>query len=177
MPKIAKQKSKTNDKDENNKLELLFEHMLDGFALHKIITDKKGVPIDYVFLRVNSAFEKLTGLKRDDILNKKVTEVIPRIEKDPANWISKYGKVALTGESIRFENYSKELKKWYAVSAYSPEKGYFVAIFEDITERKKREENEKKDILKMKKIQKITVDRELKMIELKKRIEELEKKK
>jgi len=92
------------------------------------------------FLEVNHAFEKMTDLKRESIIGKKVTEVLIGIEKDPADWIGIYGKVALTGEPVQFENHAEPLGKWYNVSAYCPEKGYFVALFEDISERKKAEE-------------------------------------
>ena len=118
---------------------LFFERMIDGFAYHKIVLDKVGKPVDYVFLEVNPAFEKLTGLKREKLLGKKVTEVLPGIENDPADWIGLYGRVAIGGDPIQFENYAKPLDKWYSVSAYCPEKGYFVALFEDITQRKKAE--------------------------------------
>lgn len=119
---------------------LFYERMMDGFAYHKIIVDTTGKPIDYVFLEVNKAFEKMTGLKKEAIIGKKVTEVLKGIENDPADWIGRYGKVALTCEPAQFENYAAALDKWYKVSAYCPEKGYFVTLFEDITERKKAEE-------------------------------------
>jgi PAS domain S-box-containing protein len=117
----------------------LFENMMDGFAYHKIIFDTEGNPVDYVFLEVNKAFELLTGLKRAEVIGRKVTEVLPGIEQDSVNWISEYGRVAITGLPIRFENYSKNLNRWYSISAYSPEKGYFAAVFEDITSRKELE--------------------------------------
>ena len=47
--------------------------------------------------------------------------------------------MAITGVAEKFETYFEPLKKWYSISAYSPEKGYFVATFEDITERKNAE--------------------------------------
>ena len=117
----------------------LIENMMNGFAYHKVIFDEYGKPVDYVFLEVNKAFERLTGLKRDEIIGKKVTEVLPGIDKDPADWIGVYGMVAVTGQPIRFENYSEPLKKWYSVYADSPKKGYFAATFEDITVRKELE--------------------------------------
>ncbi|MCW4001431.1 MAG: PAS domain S-box protein [Candidatus Bathyarchaeota archaeon] len=123
---------------------MFFEKMMDGFAYHRIVVDKDGKPLDYVFLEVNPAFEKMTGLKREEVIGKKVTEVLKGIEKDSADWIGRYGKVALTGEPAQFESYSGHLGKWYNVSAYSPENGYFVAIFEEITERKKALEEIKK---------------------------------
>ena len=124
---------------DRKQFDMFFNKMLDGFAYHKIVVDKSGKPIDYVFLEVNHAFEEMTGLKRERIIGKKVTEVLSGIEKDPADWIGVYGKVALTGKSLQFENHAIPLGKWYKVSAYCPEKGYFIALFEDITESKKAE--------------------------------------
>ena len=117
----------------------LLENMMSGYAYHEVVFDEKGKPVDYIFLEVNKAFERLTGLKRANVIGKKVTEVLPGIEKDAADWIGVYGMVAITGNPIRFENYSEKLKKWYNVYAYSPKKGYFATTFEDISVRKELE--------------------------------------
>jgi len=116
-----------------NRYQSLFENMTSAFALHEIITNEKGVPIDYRFLEVNQAFELLTGLKKENILNKTVLEVMPNTELD---WIEAYGKVALTSEAIHFEKFSQEIGKFYEVSAYSPEPKLFATVFTEITERK-----------------------------------------
>ena len=115
--------------------EYLFSNMMDGFAYHEIILNERDEPVDYLFLEFNDAFSEMMGVGREAI-GKRVTEVIPGIEKDSSNWIGAFGEIAKTGKSVRFENYLQRLNKWYAISAYSPEKGYFAAIFEDITERK-----------------------------------------
>jgi PAS domain S-box-containing protein len=115
----------------------LISKMLNGFALHEIICDDTGKPIDYRFLEVNSAFEEMTGLKSVEIIGKTVLEVLPETE---SYWIDTYGEVALTGKSIKFDNYSKAFDKYYEVLAYSPKKGQFAAVFTDITERRKTEQ-------------------------------------
>jgi len=107
-----------------------------GAAYHKIILDDKDKPVDYVFLEVNRAFERLTGLKAKDILNKRITEAIPGIEKGEFSWIDFYGRIALEGKSQDFEQYSEPLKRWYKVYAFSPERQYFVTIFADTTREK-----------------------------------------
>ncbi|KKK53681.1 hypothetical protein LCGC14_3092350, partial [marine sediment metagenome] len=76
-------------------------------------------------------------LKKENLINKRVLEVLPKTE---SHWIDTYGKVAVTGEPASFENYSKEVQKWYSVHAYSPGKNKFAVIFNDITERKLAEE-------------------------------------
>ncbi|MBI4825380.1 MAG: PAS domain S-box protein [Nitrospirae bacterium] len=114
----------------------LFNGMLEGFALHKIICDENGRPVDYRFLKINPAFERLTGLRAADLIGRTVLEVLPDTEPF---WIETYGRVALTGEPIHFSNYSAELDKYFMVTAYSPRHEQFVAIFEDITGRKQAE--------------------------------------
>ncbi len=122
----------------NNRVQLaaLFANMLSGFAYLRVIPDKEGNPTDAIFLEVNQAFEQNTGLKRKDILGKRLTQVIKGIEQDPAHWVNIFGDVALKGKPTRVDNYIVGLQRWLRVSAYSPEKRYVAVIFEDITEQK-----------------------------------------
>lgn len=111
----------------------LFENMTSGFALHEIICDEQGVPVDYRYLELNPAFTKLTGVPSSALLGKTIREVMPDTED---YWIEIFGKVALTGESIAYENYSRELGKYYDTWVFSPQKNQFAVIFTDVTERK-----------------------------------------
>ena len=115
----------------------LFREMLDGFALHEIICDAQGQPVDYRFLAVNPAFERLTGLNAHDIIGKTVLEVLPGTER---HWIDTYGRVALTGEPAFFENYAGELDRHFEVTVFRPAPNRFACIFTDVTERKLAEE-------------------------------------
>ncbi|KPK02638.1 MAG: hypothetical protein AMK71_01575 [Nitrospira bacterium SG8_35_4] len=126
--------------ESERKYRLFFTTVPVGWAFHRIIVDEENKPVDYVFLEVNEAFEKLTGLRKENIIGQSVKDVLSGIENDPVDWIGRYGEVASTGKEIRFENYMESLDKWYSVSASSPEKGYFIVVFDDITERKKIEQ-------------------------------------
>ncbi|HVN53956.1 MAG TPA: PAS domain S-box protein [Anaerolineaceae bacterium] len=114
----------------------LFEGMTEGFALHDIICDAAGQPVDYRFLEVNPAFEQLTGLSKEKVLGRTVLEVLPGTER---YWIEIYGQVALTGEPAQFRNYSGELGKYFEVIAFSPQHGQFAVLFIDVTERVRAE--------------------------------------
>lgn len=109
----------------------LVNEMQQGLAVHEIITNSAGEVIDYRFLAANKSYEKLTGLKPEEIVGKTVLEVLPDIEK---YWIEKFGQVALTGEPLHYENYVQSLGKYYEVVAYRNQKNQFTVIVTDITE-------------------------------------------
>jgi len=127
----------------NDKHRLLIENLLDAFACHQLVTDKEGKPVDYIFLEVNPAFETMTGQKREDVIGKKVTEVIPGIEHSNYGWIGTYERLFKTGESIQFEQYSEVLGRYYRVTAYAEGDRCFSTIFQDISDRKEKEERTK----------------------------------
>lgn len=115
----------------------LFETMLDGFALHEIILDDQGAPYDYRFLQVNPAFERLTGLSAEQVIGRTAREFLPNLEP---RWIQVYGKVALTGQPAYFEDFSRDLGRWFEVSVISPRRGQFATFFSDITARVQAEQ-------------------------------------
>jgi PAS domain S-box-containing protein len=116
----------------------LFENMMDGFAYCRMSFDDKDCPVDFVYLAVNTAFERLTGLK--NAVGHRITEVIPGIKEAHPELFEIYGRVAMTGQPERFEVYFKPLAMWMSIAVYSPTEGYFVTVFDDITERKRAEE-------------------------------------
>ncbi len=123
--------------ESEEKYRLLYSTMSQGLALHEIVLDEAGEPNDYIFLSVNQSYENLTGLKSKDIIGKRVREVLPTIDDE---WIKTYGEVAITGQPITYEKYSKELNKYYSVTAYCPKIGQFAVLVSDITNRKLEEE-------------------------------------
>jgi PAS domain S-box-containing protein len=127
-------------RESEERYRLLFQNMLDAYAYHKVVTDDSGKPIDYIYIDINPAFTKFTGLTREQVIGKRVTEAIPGTENDPADWIGRFGEVGLKGTTIQVEEYSKALDRYYIVNGYSPKKGYFAVTFTDITTKKKLEE-------------------------------------
>lgn len=121
---------------EIDKYRLLIEQLPYGFAYHQMVLDNDGRPVDYIFMAVNPAFEEMTGLIKEEIIGRKVTEVLPDIRDSEFDWIATYGKVASGEEVLDFEQYSEPLNRWYGVKAYSDEYGFFITILHDITELK-----------------------------------------
>lgn len=129
-------KIKRKEKALKIRFQSLFDNMKEGFALHEIICDVNGTPIDYRFLEVNKSFEEITGLKFDEIRNKTVKEVLPSIEQD---WVDKYGEVALENKILNFTKYFQGMDKYFNVNVYSPMTNQFATIFTDITNSKRLE--------------------------------------
>lgn len=118
----------------------LIENSPYGYAYHRIILNDKGIPVDYEFLEVNEAFLKTTGFSRDEVIGRTVLQLLPDIIRDPFDWIACYGQVALNGLKKTITQYSVPLDRWFRIEVYSPQKGNFVAIFIDISEEVKKEE-------------------------------------
>ncbi len=115
----------------------LFDNMLDGYAYCRMLFEGDTAR-DFIYLDTNSVFEKLTGLKHAG--GKKASELMPGIRESNPELFEIYGRVALTGKPERFETYIGPLQAWFSVTAYSPKKEHFVAIFDDITKEKRAAE-------------------------------------
>ena len=116
----------------------LFDTLIEGFCTIEMVFDTEGRPVDYRFLEMNPAFAKQTGLH--GVQGRLMRDLAPDHEE---YWFEIYGKVALTGESVHFENEAKALGRFYDVCAYrigGSESCKVAILFNDITERKHAEE-------------------------------------
>jgi PAS domain S-box-containing protein len=124
--------------ESEEKYRSLFETMDQGFCLIEMLFDSSNKPVDYRFIELNPRFEQQTGLKKAQ--GKSIRELVPDIE---AHWFEIYGKVALTGESIRFTEGSRAMGRWFDVYAFrlgGNGSRKVALLFTDITGRKQSEE-------------------------------------
>jgi diguanylate cyclase (GGDEF)-like protein/PAS domain S-box-containing protein len=111
----------------------LFDNMLEGFAFCRMLYLNEQ-PDDFIYLEVNPAFEAMTGLS--DVIGKKVTEVVPGIKETNPEVFKIFGRVAAGSPPEKFEIFVLPLNLWLSVSAYQADNRCFVAVIENITERK-----------------------------------------
>jgi diguanylate cyclase (GGDEF)-like protein/PAS domain S-box-containing protein len=134
---ISSRKNAEIDLKENEeKFRLLITQMTQGLVVFETIQDNMGNVIDYCIIDSNEAYEKFSGMKREAIIGKRLLELMPNIEDV---WLQKYKYVAITGDSVTFDKYSRDLDMFFEVTAYSPNPKQVAAIFTDITERKRVE--------------------------------------
>ena len=121
----------------------LFENMPQAFALHEMICDEQGHPVDYRFLEVNPSFVKLTGIAAATVIGRTVREVLPDTE---TCWIETFGRVARTGVPVNFQNYSREFDRHYDTWVFSPAPGQFAVLFSETTESKRSVDDLQREI-------------------------------
>jgi signal transduction histidine kinase/ActR/RegA family two-component response regulator len=132
----------------------LFETLIEGFCTIEVIFDADTRPVDYRFLEINPAFEKQTGLV--DAQGKLMRDLAPEHEE---HWFELYGKVALTGVPVRFENEARALGRFYDVCAYrvgGAESRKVAILFSDITARKSAQRKLQAQIERLNLLQQIT---------------------
>lgn len=119
------------------KYRFLFNSIDEGFAVIKMLWNADGTPADYRFVEVNGMFEKLTGLK--SVTGRTALEVVPSLE---AHWFEIYGRVASTGESVRFVERVEALGRWFDVYAFPlhREPDLLALLFNDVTARRQNEQ-------------------------------------
>ncbi|MDR3587688.1 MAG: EAL domain-containing protein [Desulfosporosinus sp.] len=108
-------------------------------AYHRIIYDLTNKPFDYEFLEINTAYELITGLKRQDVIGKRITAIGTDIIQNELNWIEFYGNVVLSNHPNVKEYYSKKTNRWFLLQASSINVGYFTLTLSDITIIKQKE--------------------------------------
>ncbi len=113
----------------------LFTSIDEGFCVVDVIFDDQGKAVDWRYLEVNPSFEKQTGMS--DITGRRIRELSPDHEE---YWFETYGKVALTGEPVRFVNEAKVMNhSWFDLYAFKvggPESRKVAILFTNITERR-----------------------------------------
>jgi PAS domain S-box-containing protein len=116
----------------------LFEKIDEGFCIIDVEFDEAQSPTDYRFVETNPAFERMTGL--EGAVGRTARELVPDLEDW---WFETYGRVALTGEAVHFENHTEAMGRWFEVRASrigGQESRKVALVFDDITERKRAAE-------------------------------------
>jgi PAS domain S-box-containing protein len=134
---IERKRAEAELRESEQNYRMLFESIDEGFCTIEVLFDQNEKPVDYRFLQINPSFGRQTGIR--NAAGKRMREIAPQHEE---HWFEIYGRIALTGEPMRFENEAKQLGRWYDVYAFrieDPKRRRVGILFNDITERKRAE--------------------------------------
>ena len=146
-------------RESEKKYRTLFDSIDEGFCTIEVLFDENDHPIDYRFLEVNPSFEKQTGIQ--NARGRRMREIAPLHE---VHWFEIYGRIALMGEPVRFENQAAQLHRWYDAYAFrvgEPADRRVAILFKDITERKRAEEALRKSQAELAHVSRLTTMGEL----------------
>ncbi|TCL74889.1 PAS domain S-box protein [Rhizobium sp. BK251] len=135
---IERERAQADLRKSEQNYRMLFESIDEGFCTIEVLFDGNEKPVDYRFLQISPSFERQTGIK--DAVGRRMREIAPLHEE---HWFEIYGRIALTGEPMRFENEARQLGRRYDVYAFrigDPGRRRVGILFSDITERKRAEE-------------------------------------
>ncbi len=118
------------------KYRALFESLQAGFCIIEVLFDGDRA-VDYRFLETNPAFVEQTGLA--GAVGRTARELVPGLE---SHWVETYGRIALGGEPLRFENGSEAMGRWFDVFAFrvgQPRDRQIALLFTDVSTAKAAE--------------------------------------
>ncbi|MDD5311966.1 MAG: PAS domain S-box protein [Dehalococcoidia bacterium] len=114
---------------------LVFNSMLDGFVIFETVYDDSDDVTDARFLEVNPAFEKIVGLKANDVIGKTMWEVFPTMR---LSTVDIWKKMLRERKAIHYEEYYlRTMDKYFRITGFCPKRGRYAIMFSDVTERKK----------------------------------------
>jgi PAS domain S-box-containing protein len=134
---IERKRAEAELRESEQNYRTLFESIDEGFCTIEVLFDQNEKPVDYRFLQISPSFERQTGI--ENAAGRRMREIAPQHEE---HWFEIYGRIALTGEPMRFENEAKQLGRWYDVYAFrieDPRRRRVGILFNDITGRKRAE--------------------------------------
>ena len=137
---MTKVKAQQEKQESEAQFKAMFENMASASCLDKIVYEN-GKAADYYILDVNPAYERITGLKREQLIGRKASDLYGTKK---VHFLDTFANVAETGEPAEFEAYFPPLDKYLHVTAGSPKKGFFSTVFSDITKKKQAEQKLRK---------------------------------
>ena len=115
------------------KYRTLFQTMGQGFCELEFVRDDQGRAVDFRYIELNPAFERLVGLPAAEARGRTGREVVPDLD---LWWVETYDRIAATGLPARLEHTDTPMGRWFEVSVYPQANDRLLILYDDVTERK-----------------------------------------
>ena len=169
---VSERKKKEEEvRQSETKFRTLFTNMVSGACVDEVIY-QDGKVVDYRILDINPSYERILGTKRENVVGELASKIYA---PHPVPFLDTYAQVVESGKPQEFEAFFPPAAKYVHITVSSPAPGRFSTIFSDITEQRQAAEALHLKIQELEQFHDLTVDRELRMIELKREVNSLMK--
>ncbi|HEX3014075.1 MAG TPA: PAS domain S-box protein [Methanobacterium sp.] len=127
----------------------IFDNMLEGVSVYKLINDK-GKVIDGILKYMNPVTVKMMGLNPDEFIGKNVLEFLDPCFIKP--YLDVTNEFRVTGKYKRFEVYYPPTDKYFIVSGFDMSNNLFAVLRTDVTQQKKAEKALRQEVSRTSKI-------------------------
>ena len=100
------------------------------FKVIELIYDKNNKAVDWYYRQVNPAHEKLVNKRKSEMIGQTAKTLFGTVED---YWLETYDMVDKSGTAIRFENYSKQVNKYFNILACKIRPHTIAVLFSDVT--------------------------------------------
>lgn len=136
---LLNEQLRINSLENETNYKSLFKNMTEGFIYSEILYNENRFPADYLILDTNPAFIANTGMTREQIIGRKMSEFLPEFSKSCIKWGQEAQEDSAACTEMRLNEHLNFREKWYKASAFSPKGGYICIMLSDITEMKNAE--------------------------------------
>ena len=136
VPRIERARAEERLRESEEKYRSLFQTMGQAYVEAEVVRDSDGEAIDWRFVEVNPAFERVVDLPAERVRGGLAHEVSPDLENW---WVEAADRVVRGRRPERVEHEIAKLGRWLECYFYPAEGERFIALCEDITERKQAE--------------------------------------
>ncbi len=128
-------------RESEERYRFLFNKMINGFVLCRVLYDENGAAQDLISLEINPAYERITGFGAHQVLGKRATRLLPNLDPE---WFDIFYRIDRKGESILRESYLSDLDIWLRIAGFPVKPGHIGFTIEDITREKRALERQEK---------------------------------
>lgn len=116
-----------------------FDNHPDATAFNRAVRDEKGDIVDYIIVAVNRSFLRLTGLKREEVIGLRASELRSFEARDGFSWARWYAAAAFSREGKSAEWHAEQASRWFLVDFHRVDDDYACTFFRDISGLKQAE--------------------------------------
>ena len=117
-------------------MEKFCDYISDAAVKFKIVTREYNGRVDLQAIYANKATEFITNVPNEEIINRNITDVFPKLNELIFDWPKILSEAAMTNEFMEIEQYFVAFDKYLKFRIFGYKDGFFDVLMTDLTEKK-----------------------------------------